>query len=47
MEILRADGLIVAEHSAGFAFSDDLPGFCKCREKIYGRTGVTIFARTD
>ena len=44
LKLLSCEGIIVAEHGAVDMLSDELSGFVKIKEKIYGTIAISIYA---
>lgn len=41
--LLRTDAVIVLEHESGYAYPEDIPGFYRMRQSVYGETTVSIY----
>lgn len=41
--LLRPDAVIVLEHESGYAYPEDIPGFYRTRQAVYGETAVSIY----
>lgn len=44
-DLLREDGVIIAEHDRDETLPDLLAGFCKIKEKRYSRIAVSVYGR--
>ena len=42
-DLLKPEGIIVAEHDAKEPFADEICGFTKIKEKIYGTIAISIY----
>ena len=43
LSVLSEDGIIVAEHGADEPLEDELAGYLKMKEKIYGTISISIY----
>ena len=43
LSLLSEDGIIVAEHAADEPLEDELAGYSKIKEKIYGKISISIY----
>ncbi|WP_379152874.1 16S rRNA (guanine(966)-N(2))-methyltransferase RsmD [Paenibacillus sp. sgz5001063] len=41
--LLRPDAVIVLEHESGYEYPEDIPGFQRIRQAVYGETTVSIY----
>lgn len=41
--LLRQDAVIVLEHESGYEYPEDIPGFHRTRQAVYGETTVSIY----
>ncbi|WP_410515200.1 16S rRNA (guanine(966)-N(2))-methyltransferase RsmD [Paenibacillus sp. BR2-3] len=41
--MLQAEALIVLEHESGHAYPEDIPGFYRLRQAVYGETTISIY----
>lgn len=44
LSLLSEDGIVVAEHAADEPLADELSGFAKIKEKIYGKKLISIYS---
>lgn len=41
--LLSSDAIIVLEHESGYAYPEDIPGFYRTRQAVYGETTISIY----
>lgn len=41
--LLRPDAVIVLEHESGYEYPENIPGFYRTRQAVYGETTVSIY----
>lgn len=41
--MLQEDAIIVLEHESSYAYSEDIPGFYRLRQAVYGETTISIY----
>lgn len=41
--LLRPDAVIVLEHESGYAYPEEIPGFVRTRQAVYGETTISIY----
>lgn len=41
--MLQEDAIIVLEHESNYAYPEDIPGFYRLRQAVYGETTISIY----
>lgn len=42
-KLLKSDAVIVLEHESGYEYPENIPGFSRTRQSVYGETTISIY----